>query len=270
MDIVLITAVHRRFTGMRALSSRQSASIPDVVSRSPHPKIPTPDDAEPGSELQDERPESRLHRALSHPFIVWPALLGLMLLIQGFVVKPVKVPSGSMRPTIECGDRFLVDRMSPHLHGYQRGDIVVFLPPRQPGQSPLTIQQVLDEARNAVPATAMDRFHPLRMTYIKRLMGLPGQTVELRKGSLYVDGKPGDHEAARMGPVAMDWGPVTIPDGFYLMLGDNRSYSADSRFIGLVPEANLLGIARARYWPIKRIGSIDVDTTAKDPIGNCK
>lgn len=206
-------------------------------------------------DTQPAQPRSRRLTSL----LMWPALVVAVLLVQAYVVKPVKVPSGSMRDTIKCGDRLIVDRFSPHLNGYRSQSIIVFYPPRDPAPGPLDVQTALAEAKAGDSTGAgSDVLHPWRSTYIKRLIGKGGDTVEVRDGVAIVNGHALDEPYAVTGPAdaSLDWGPALVPDHFYFVLGDNRAHSADSRYLGFVPAANMIGIARVRYWPLGHIGAV--------------
>jgi signal peptidase I len=206
-------------------------------------------------QTQPEATRSRRLRGL----LIWPALILCVLLIQAWVAKPVKVPSGSMRDTIECGDRLIVDRLTPRIRGYRAQSIVVFYPPRDPAPAPLDVASAISDAKNHdAVGGGNDIFHPWRSTYIKRLIAKGGDTVAVLNGMAIVNGHELNEPYAITGPAdaGLDWGPARVPDGFYFVLGDNRAHSADSRYLGFVPEGNMVGTARVRYWPLGRIGRV--------------
>jgi signal peptidase I len=211
----------------------------------------------------DQKSESGARRALR--WLAWPLMLVVALAVQAWVIKPVQVPSGSMRNTVECSDRLLVDRLSPHWRKWRTGDIVVFRPPREPAGSVLDEQAAIGAAHDGADGRS-DLLHPWRETYIKRLIALPGQQVEVRDGHAIVDGKQ-LHEPYVVG-MGKDpaWGPAIVPDGTIFVLGDNREHSADSRYMGFIPEENIVGRARWRYWPISRIGAISSHTGGNEEI----
>lgn len=166
----------------------------------------------------------------------------LAMFIRTFFVQAFKIPTGSMRPTLVEGDAILVNKFLfgakipftdyrlPALRQPQRGDVIVFIFP-------------------------LDR----KKDYIKRLVGLPGDTVEIRNGTVYVN------DAPLQGPVFRkifyfnrgeyaDMGTRTVvPADSYFVLGDNSGSSQDSRFWGFVPHSNVLGKAMVIYWPPMRI-----------------
>ncbi|MBE9138165.1 signal peptidase I [Nodosilinea sp. LEGE 07088] len=159
--------------------------------------------------------------------------LGLSLLlafgIRTFVAEARYIPSGSMLPTLEVNDRLIIDKVSYRFTEPQRGDIVVFMPP---------------ESLNETNA------------FIKRLMGLPGDEIEVKGGLLYVNGEP-QQEPYIAAPPDYEYGPVTVPPDAYLVLGDNRNNSVDSHYWGFLPQDNLIGQAVFRFWPMDRLGTLD-------------
>lgn len=193
------------------------------------------------------------------------AALLLAFLVQQFLVKPFKIPSGSMENTLHCGDRVLVDRVSYRLSDPERGDIVVFNPPAGLGEGgrpdPAIVATESDARRhnrdNTKTAVRADT------NYIKRIVGLPGEKVEVRGHHAIVDGKQLDEPYLR--PIEeidsipgenADWGPQEVPKGTYLMLGDHRDNSADGRVFGYVPDDFIVGKAFMVYWPPKRFGGL--------------
>jgi signal peptidase I len=177
--------------------------------------------------------------------------LGIAWLGQAYVVKPYKVPTPSMVPTLEPGDRVLADRLTLDFESPSRGEIIVFHPPHcVPGHNDSTgVCTTTDlKLRDGLANT----------TFVKRLIGLPGETVWAKNGHVFVKdkGKPPVElsEPYTHGQPTDDLPRQTIPAGFYLMLGDNRGVSEDSRTWGLEPRDGLIGIARLRYWPLGRIG----------------
>jgi signal peptidase I len=182
--------------------------------------------------------------------------LGLALAIQAFVVKPYEIPSGSMLPTLHLGQRILVDRVGTHFSSPQVGDIYVFHPPAsetcanpREGQS--------GGGQDARRACAVVQAQESDQTYVKRVVGGPGDHLSIRDGHVYRNGKreqdsytiPCDGSGECNFP-----GTITIPRGDYYMMGDNRPDSLDSRFWGPVPKAWMIGEAFLTYWPPDRVG----------------
>ena len=169
----------------------------------------------------------------------------LAMVIRTFVVQAFKIPTGSMRMTLQEGDLILVNKFIygakvpflkahlPKLRDPKRGDVVVFVYPE-------------DKKKD----------------FIKRLVGLPGETVEIKGGSIYIDDKPADSQIFKQiyyynrGDFAAEGQKITVPKDSYFVLGDNSVSSKDSRYWGFVPKDNLLGQAMVIYWPIRRIRGI--------------
>ena len=168
----------------------------------------------------------------------------LALFVRTFDFQAFKIPSGSMEPNLLIGDHLLVnkflfgptatslERAVLPVRDVQRGDVIVFKYPEEPERD-----------------------------FIKRVIGLPGETVELRGRTVYIDGRPIDEpyvqfiEPGQPGAPADDgedvrrkYGPVTVPDGHYFMMGDNRDNSQDSRYWGFLPRGYMKGRAAFIYW----------------------
>jgi signal peptidase I len=166
--------------------------------------------------------------------------ISVALLVQAYLVKPYRIPSQSMENTLLIGDRVLVDRISWRFGEPHRGDIVVF---HSPFKGPVLI---------------------------KRIIGMPGDTVSLSGGHVYINGHPlkepyvrrvdGQPEPTDPFSNGLPWSleePFHVPAGHYFMMGDNRTDSGDSREFGPVARNQLVGRAFARYWPPSRIGGVD-------------
>jgi signal peptidase I len=193
--------------------------------------------------------------------------IGLALLIQAILVKPYRIPSGSMIPTLSIGQRILVNRLdtNPGL-----GDIVVFHPPSGAVNGNGTCG---DPAQGVGPSgphpQACDKNLPAEsnQTFVKRVVGLPGDHLRILDGIVYRDGVKEQlpynlHNAVRT-PLYISCTPednctfpktITVPPGEYYMMGDNRGDSLDSRYWGPVPQKWIIGVAFATYWPLDRIG----------------
>jgi signal peptidase I len=145
----------------------------------------------------------------------------LALMVQTYVVKPFKIPSGSMENTLQVGDMIFVNRFLYLFNSPQRGDVVVFKYPENPNQD-----------------------------FVKRLIGLSGDTVAILDGRVLINGNELGEPYIKESP-ADDYGPVVVPDNSYLMLGDNRNNSRDSRFWGYLPKSMVKGKAFLIYWSKK-------------------
>jgi len=180
--------------------------------------------------------------------------IGLALLIQAYVVKPFQIPSGSMIPTLEIDQRVLVNRMAYHFGEPSVGDIVVFHPP-QGAEGPGPKCGAPAEDGQACPMPVDEQADT---NFIKRIVAGPGDTLSVRNGHPVVNGVEAEEDFIK--PCQGFGGgcdlpkEITIPEGHYFMMGDNRGASDDSRFWGPVPEDWIIGKAFATYWPPDRIG----------------
>ncbi|MDF5725681.1 MAG: signal peptidase I [Rhizonema sp. PD37] len=152
--------------------------------------------------------------------------------IRTFVAEARYIPSGSMEPTLQINDHLIVDKISYDFSSPKRGDIVVFNPTKRL------------EAEN---------YHD---AFIKRVIGLPGETVEVKNGRVYINGSPIKENYIEAKP-DYQWGPQTVPANSYLVLGDNRNDSYDSHYWGFVPRDKIIGRAIIRFWPMNRIGEFN-------------
>ncbi len=151
----------------------------------------------------------------------------LSLVIITFIVQAFYIPSGSMEPTLMINDRILVAKFLYRFQPVQRGDVIVFRYPLNPQRD-----------------------------FVKRVIGLPGDRVQLKEGVVYVDGGRLSERGYTIKPDFGNYGPITVPPKEYFVLGDNRNNSEDSRFFGYVPRANIIGKALFIYWPPQRIGFV--------------
>jgi signal peptidase I len=191
--------------------------------------------------------------------VIVAVAIGLAIGIQAFVVKPYRIPSGSMEPTLAVGERVLVNRIGHAFSAPSVGDIVVFHPPsdfeagcgdpRQGVRQGETTGQACDEPG----ADSSDQ------NFIKRVVAGPGDRLAIREGHVILNGRRQDESYIRPCDAGAQCDfptPITIPPGHYFMMGDNRGASDDSRFWGPVPDEWVIGGAFATYWPIDRIGPL--------------
>ena len=170
--------------------------------------------------------------------------IAIVLAIKAWVVNPYRIPSSSMEPTLHCArpgsgcearfsDRVLANRFIYHFRKPHRGDIIVFKTP-----------------------PAAEQRCGAGGTFVKRLIGLPGETWEERNGFIYINGKKliEPYVKADRRDTATSYPARKVPPGTYFMMGDNRTQSCDSREWGTVPRRNLIGEVFAVYWPPNRIG----------------
>ncbi|MHB1711364.1 MAG: signal peptidase I [Acidimicrobiales bacterium] len=189
-------------------------------------------------------PGARSSRSVGRWMLEWAVILllvvGFTLGLRTYVIQTFSIPSGSMLPTLHIGDRIIVNKLAYDFHPIHRGDIVVF---RRP---PLEKQNFAD--------------------LVKRVVGLPGETISASGGHIYINGKllsepwlpkgpqsytgplPGDPHPQFNMP-----GPVKIPAGEYYVMGDNRVNSEDSRYFGPIPKSLIVGQAFVVVWPLSQI-----------------
>jgi signal peptidase I len=184
----------------------------------------------------------------------WLLLLAVFIafVVKTFGAQLFYIPSASMDPQLGTGDRVLVSKLSYDLHDVRRGDIVVFEAPvpKRPDRSNVVVKVV----RGVFQAIGVAQ--PSTEDYIKRVIALPGETVETRAGEIWVDGQP-LHEpylspSARQSPGQALAKPVKVPSGQLWVMGDNRSNSQDSRFFGPIKRSKVIGRAIVRVWPFRR------------------
>ncbi len=154
-----------------------------------------------------------------------PALV-LALLINHFVAQTTYVLGQSMEPNLRDDEHLLIEKLSYRFGTPERGDVVV-------------IQVDYSEI-------------PL----IKRVIGLPGETVEVRDSQLYIDGQL-TAEPYLTDPLQRNFGPATVPEGYVFVMGDNRNNSNDSRYFGAIPMDQILGRAWVSYWPLQEVGLVE-------------
>jgi signal peptidase I len=186
-------------------------------------------------------PSPKKSHWLRELLVVALVAVGVAVLLRTFVVQTFSIPSGSMMPTLDIGDRIVVDKLSYDLHGVGRGDIVVFSRP---------------PAENCAGPPVAD--------LVKRVIGLPGETISLSgNGYVLIDGKRLDETwlpkstqgTTYPGPSGHSYSldhPYKIPANHYFMMGDNRGDSCDSRFWGPISKSLIVGKVDVRIWPLTR------------------
>ena len=157
----------------------------------------------------------------------------LALIIRVFIAEPRYIPSESMFPTLETGDRLVVEKVGYKFHAPDRGDIVVFEPPSK--------LRILGYEKN--------------QAFIKRAIATAGETVTVKDGVVYINNRPLT-EVYIAEPPAYNLAPVTVPEGQLFVMGDNRNNSNDSHVWGFLPTENVIGHAVFRFWPLERIGTV--------------
>ncbi len=206
------------------------------------PAQPDAPEALPDDALVEPTKKRGMHPVLEL-LVILAVAFGLAYVVQGWVIKPYRIPTVSMVPTLKVGDMVLANRFIYHLHSPRRGDVIVFHPP---GHGDIPSNGAKTEAS---------------VNYIKRIIGLPGDWVQIRKGLVsictakdvgcqrlnepYVNQHPADTSSN---------GDYHVPQGEYFMMGDNRADSEDSRVWGFLPRRNIIGKAFVVYWPLDRLG----------------
>lgn len=203
---------------------RGATSVAEVGER----HVPT--DAATQAEVSTARPSRR------RLILEWMAILSIALAVAAglklWVLQSYSIPSDSMVPTLNVGDHILVNKLAYRTHGLRRGDVVVFTRPR------------------SLPRGEGEAPHEL----IKRVIGLPGDTVETRNGVVLVNARPLIEPYLPSGTTTDRLeAPVVVPGGQLLVLGDNREVSADSRVFGTIAESTIVGRAVVRVWPMNRL-----------------
>jgi signal peptidase I len=205
-----------------------------------------------GFTLSEPRPADQEERRsfLRELPILFIVALAVAIVLKTFVVQAFFIPSGSMEPTLEPGDRVLVQKV---VYGPDRGDVIVFSDPQgRPGPDRGIVGGFVHWLSSTL---GIER--PEHEDFIKRVIGLPGETVELRDGRLFVDGVRIREPYLKGAVDTRDYGPVKVPQGALFVLGDNRLNSNDSRFgLGFVPVDKVVGRAFAIVWPPSRFGWI--------------
>ena len=183
------------------------------------------------------------------------AALVIAIVIKTFLIQAFFIPSSSMVPTLQVGDRILVNRLAYRFGDIERGDIIVFADPTPTAQDRGIVGGLvhwLGEGIGVVRPTDDD--------FIKRVIALPGETWEMRNGVTYVDGRKLSEPYVNQADLdTRSFGPETVPDGMLFVMGDNRNHSGDSRFpppggLGYIPIDRVIGQAFVIIWPPQRVG----------------
>lgn len=184
------------------------------------------------AEDRKDRRRSLLRAVLEVPIIILISFALVFGFVRPVIASPYRIPTESMFPTLMVQDRLLVNKLAYDLASPQRGDIALF-GNQEGGADPL----------------------------IKRVVATPGDTLEIQRGRLLVNGARLDEPYVRRDPCkpgyprTCSFGPRKVPEGHYFMMGDNRTNSRDSRFFGPVPEEDVIGEALVRFWPPGRAGT---------------
>lgn len=187
-------------------------------------------------DIEEKKTEEKIGvngKKVMNPVLEWVIIIAIAvaaaLFINFVIIINSVVPSGSMETTIMTGSRMMGLRVTYWFNDPERGDIIVFKYPDDPSEN-----------------------------FVKRVIGLPGETVEIIGGVTYIDGEKLDEPYLKETPLPRDFGPFEVPDECYFVMGDNRNNSNDARFWKnkYVPRSSVLGKAMFVYWPISRIGAL--------------
>lgn len=171
--------------------------------------------------------KNKLKRELLENIVLIAFAVVFSLFIRSNVAVAALIPTGSMLPTIQLQDRIIVEKVSYKVQDIERGDIVVFDPP----------EYVQEKGPD----------------WVKRVIGLPGEKVEIKNGVVYINDNP-LIEGYLLEKPEYDYGPMIVPNDTYFVLGDNRNDSRDSHYWGVLPKENIVGRAVYKIWPIDHIG----------------
>ncbi len=201
----------------------------------------------------DEEPEKKKPSFLAElPILILVALV-VAVLIKTFLVQAFWIPSGSMIPTLEINDRVMVNKLSYVFGDPERGDIVVF---DSPFAADNTDEGLATKVRRTVQESLGISTAAVPDDLIKRVIGLPGETLEIRDNQVLIDGvaieEPYLHPSSNMA----DYPPVTLRDDEVFMMGDNRNNSSDSRRFNAITVEHIVGKAFVRIWPSDRWGGL--------------
>ena len=225
----------RRIAAARELSHQPRHLRPNGNSREDG-EGEGPDDDGDGRDGDGEDAEAKPPRRWRRTILEWLGVIGggiaIALLVEAFLIQAFWIPSPSMEPTLDVGDRVLVNKLSYKLHDVHRGDVVVF--ERPPGASTGEDGEIKD--------------------LIKRVIAIGGDTIEGREGNVYVNGERIDENYLEPGTPTDNLPLKTIPDGHMFVMGDNRTNSEDSRVFGPIDEDAIVGRAFIRVLPITDIG----------------
>jgi signal peptidase I len=221
-----------------------------------------PHDSIPPSEHVESRPRGR-HRTKKQksgvvsflvelPILIVIALV-VAVVIKTFLVQAFYIPSGSMIPTLQVDDRVMVNKLSYRFGEPDRGDVVVFDSPFAPSHDS---ESFIEGAFRTIKESLGIQTATIADDLIKRVMALPGETIEIRQNTVYVDGVPIDEPYLSPGVIMEDFGPQFVPDGTVFVMGDNRGSSQDSRKFGAIPIDSIVGRAFVIVWPFDRWGGL--------------
>ena len=202
-----------------------------------------------GAGAQEESPAS-WWRVAAETLLIFLVAALVAVFIQSFFMKAFIIPTGSMSPTLQVGDRIMAEKVTYWFRKPRRGDIVVFrYPPDTPPAMNTTnpLYWPFEQIGETLHLT-----HRGSTPYVKRVVATGGEMLELRKGKLYINGKL--IEEPYISDSSSNFGPYTVPEGQLFVMGDNRLNSADSRVWGTVPLRSVIGKVFLIWWPLSHFG----------------
>lgn len=182
-------------------------------------------------------------------------IIALSFLVRWFVVEPRYIPSASMAPTFNPGDQIAVEKISTLVRTPEVNEVILFRPP----EAAVNMMVRNDEERAVRRGTPKTETGPKRKpeVFVKRVIAVPGDVVEIRDRAVYVNGEQLDEDFVNPNAPKYEYGPETVPEGTLFVLGDNRNRSFDSHSWGFLPTSNVVGHVILRYWPLERFGLVE-------------
>ncbi len=199
-------------------------------------------------DMAKEGKRSRVKGILYETLLMLAVAFAVAIFIQSFIIKAFMIPSSSMVPTLQIGDRIMVEKVTFYFRSPRRGDIIVFRYPPSDPQAMNTKNKLywpFEQMGETLKLT-----HRGTNVFVKRVVATGGETIELRKGILYINGRPKSEDGVIRD--ASDFGPVRVPEGMFFCMGDNRPNSRDSRVWGMVPKRSVIGRVFLIWWPPSR------------------
>jgi signal peptidase I len=201
-----------------------------------------------GAPEETPAPEKKRSFLAELPGLLLTAL-AIAVIIKTFLIQPFWIPSESMLPTIEVNDRVMVNKLAYKWGDPQRGDVVVFRDPREEEIEESVPEAVIRSVLEAVGVRTRGRDD-----LIKRVIGVPGDTIEISANHVVVNGTPLEEPYLEDGTEMPDEGPFQVGEGEVFVMGDNRNASFDSRRFGSVSHDDLVGQAFVTIWPLSHFG----------------
>lgn len=192
-----------------------------------------------------EPPRPSRNRRLGELGLLLAVAVVVVVMLKSFVAQAFYIPSPSMVPQLRVNDRVVVSRLAYRLHPPRRGDVVVFAAPQVSRHG--STNPVVEVVRGAGEAVGVAQSHT---ELIKRVIALPGETVQARNGQVFIGGSLLDEPYLPAGTVTSSFGPVVVPHDSLWLMGDNRGNSSDSRVFGPIRTSTIVGRTIWRMWPI--------------------